>query len=162
LSSDTVVGEAYDFGVTVNEVSTVHIDALNATGSFLAIQLTSQKGIPVFNLKAQESFRGICEGVLGRLVSDVQVAFGGFKRDGIVKEDEANLLVVWTNRKHVNGTKEHFRGKVHVQRICDELTLQIREMLKTQPELWLKLIENVASKATEQYSRESNRMTLRS
>lgn len=160
MSSDIVGGEHYDALVSVTETRTVHIPKLNTTGSFLAIQPTSYTELPIFNLRAEDGFRGICEGVLGRLIGDVQVAFGGFKRDGLIEEGAANLLVVWSNRKHVNGTNERFRGHIHVQRICHELTYQISEMLKAQPELWLSLVENVAFKAAEQHYRESNHMPL--
>lgn len=123
----------------------------------MAIRSTSDKELPTFNLSAQEYFRGVTEGVPGRLVDKVLVMFGGFVKGGLIDEGKANLLLVWTTRKHVSGTNERFRGPVHVRRICNEFTLQINEILKTEPELWESLTKNVTLEVTEQY-KESIRM----
>ena len=160
MSRNTDVDEQYDFAVKVRQIKTVRIPTLGAFGSFLAIRPTSYKELPIFNQSAEEYFRGISEGVPGRLVDQVLVKFGGFVKGGLIDEGRANLLLVWTTRKHASGTNEKFRGSPHVRRICNEFTLQIGEMLRTGPELWLKMTKDVALEVTEQYFRESTHKPL--
>jgi len=140
--------------IRVRLIKTVRIPTLGANGSFLAIMPANDDVLPTFNLSAEEYFRGITEGIPGRLVDKVYVAFGGFVKAGLVNEGTANLLLVWTTRKHASGTNERFRGSVHVQRVCDEFKLQINEMLRTEFELWQSLTKNVASEVKEQHFRE--------
>jgi hypothetical protein len=160
LSRITDVDEQYDFEVKVRQIKTVRLPTLGAFGSFLAIKPTSYNELPIFNQSAEKYFRGICDGAPGRVVDQVLVKFGGFVNGGLIDEGKANLLLVWTTRKHASGTNEKFRGPVHVRRICNELSLQIGEMLRTGPELWLSLTKDVALEVTEQYFRESTHKPL--